>query len=224
MLAKVAIDLALDRLFTYQVPEEFEKKLTVGQLLSVPFGHRTARGFVLEVSDGEAAGAYKLKPIAAIEDEIPFFSPALLDLVKRIASYTASPLESVLKAALPASVLKKNARAKEQIFVEPVPEKDVSALTDRRRWLYEQLVRLDGGWMSRLCAELKTTAATIRELANLGFAKVEVRAKRRDPLRAGRILPTKPLPLNPGQAAALAEIVKDDGFTVSYDGMEVTIG
>ena len=86
MLAKVAIDLALDRLFTYQVPEEFEKKLTVGQLLSVPFGHRTARGFVLEVSDGEADGAYKLKPIAAIEDEIPFFSPALLELVKRIAA------------------------------------------------------------------------------------------------------------------------------------------
>ena len=133
MLAKVAIDLALDRLFTYQVPEEFEKKLTVGQLLSVPFGHRTARGFVLEVSDGEADGAYKLKPIAAIEDEIPFFSPALLELVKRIAAYTASPLESVLKAALPASVLKKNARAKEQIFVEPLPDKDASALTVRRR-------------------------------------------------------------------------------------------
>ena len=220
MLAKVAIDLALDRLFTYQVPEEFEKKLTVGQLLSVPFGHRTARGFVLETSDGEADGAYKLKPIAAIEDEIPFFSPALLELVKRIAAYTASPLESVLKAALPASVLKKNARAKEQIFVEPLPDKDASALTVRRRWLYEQLVRLDGGWMSRLCAELKTTAATIRELAGLGFAKVEVRTKRRDPLRAGRILPTKPLALNSGQAAALAEIVKDgDGSPVLLHGI-----
>ena len=207
MLAKVAIDLALDRLFTYQVPEEFEKKLTVGQLLSVPFGHRTARGFVLEVSDGEADGAYKLKPIAAIEDEIPFFSPSLLELVKRVAAYTASPLESVLKAALPSSVLKKNAKAKEQIFVEPVPGKDASALTDRRRWLYEQLVRLDGGWMSRLCSELKTTPATIRELESSGFVKVEVRAKRRDPLRAGRILPTKPLALNPGQSDALEKII-----------------
>ena len=29
MLVKVAIDLALDRLFTYTVPEELEKKLTV---------------------------------------------------------------------------------------------------------------------------------------------------------------------------------------------------
>ena len=32
MVVKVAIDLALDRLFTYSVPEELEKKLSVGQL------------------------------------------------------------------------------------------------------------------------------------------------------------------------------------------------
>ena len=50
MLARVAIDLALDRLFTYEVPKELEKKLAVGQLLSVPFGHRTARGFVMELA------------------------------------------------------------------------------------------------------------------------------------------------------------------------------
>ena len=51
MFARVAIDLALDRLFTYEVPAELEKKLAVGQLLSVPFGHRTARGFVMELGE-----------------------------------------------------------------------------------------------------------------------------------------------------------------------------
>ena len=51
MLVRVAIDLALDRLFDYEVPKELEKKLAVGQLLSVPFGHRTARGFAMEIGD-----------------------------------------------------------------------------------------------------------------------------------------------------------------------------
>ncbi|MBQ3747020.1 MAG: hypothetical protein II863_06390, partial [Kiritimatiellae bacterium] len=51
MLVRVAIDLALDRLFDYEVPEALEKKLAVGQLLSVPFGHRTARGFVMELGE-----------------------------------------------------------------------------------------------------------------------------------------------------------------------------
>ena len=83
MFAKVAIDLALDRLFTYEVPEAFQKKLAVGQLLSVPFGHREARGFVLEMSRGGDVcqdGNYKVKPVAAIVDETPFFSPAILEL------------------------------------------------------------------------------------------------------------------------------------------------
>ena len=63
MQAKVAIDLALDRLFTYEVPEALTKKLAVGQLLSVPFGHRTARGFVLELHDDEKT-EYRLKRVS----------------------------------------------------------------------------------------------------------------------------------------------------------------
>ena len=73
MIAKVAIDLALDRLFTYEVPEALQKKLAVGQLLSVPFGHREARGFVLETSHGGdifQEGDYKLKPVTAIVDAV----------------------------------------------------------------------------------------------------------------------------------------------------------
>ena len=49
MTVSVAIDLALDRLFDYEVPEALEKKLAPGQLLSVPFGRREAQGFAMEV-------------------------------------------------------------------------------------------------------------------------------------------------------------------------------
>ena len=126
MVAKVAIDLALDRLFDYEVPGALEKKLAVGQLLSVPFGHREARGFLIEVRSkkeegireegrreegrsGEGEGGFSLKPVTAVVDETPFFSSALLELVKKVAGYTAAPIESVLRAALPAAVLKKSA-------------------------------------------------------------------------------------------------------------------
>ena len=117
MRVKVAIDLALDRLFDYEVPEALQKKLAVGQLLSVPFGHREARGFAMEIGNrvsavaeamadktGNGKRGFALKPVAAIVDETPFFSPALLDLVKKVAAYTAAPIESVLRAALPAAV------------------------------------------------------------------------------------------------------------------------
>ena len=237
MIARVAIDLALDRLFDYEVPDALKEKLAVGQLLSVPFGHREARGFVVEVrrekeevrrraeegrrkkeggrSEKEAS-AYRLKPVNAIVDETPFFSPTLLELVKKIAAYTAAPIDSLLRAALPAPVLKRNARAKEQLFVEPSPtgesvdseksEIDGAQLTPRQRWLYENVVRLGGGWMQPLCQELGTTPASLRTLAEKGLVAIAPRAKRRDPLAGRRILPSKPLPLNQEQDAALKMI------------------
>ena len=244
MRVRVAIDLALDRLFTYEVPEALQKKLAVGQLLSVPFGHREARGFVLGIDrvdrrTGVDTGnidntvstpadtcrrlstpkekPIRLKPVSAIVDETPFFSPALLELVKRVADYTASPIEAVLKAALPAAVLKKNARAKEQLFVEATPASasrrnadGTVSLTARQRWLVENIERLGGGWMQQLCRELKTTPASLRTLAEKGLVTVEPRAKRRDPLANRRILPTKPLPLNDEQQRALEAIRGED--------------
>ena len=228
MLAKVAIDLALDRLFTYEVPEALQKKLAVGQLLSVPFGHREARGFAISIDRGgrvdrvdrvgrdealltlsDPKRPYVLKPVTAIVDETPFFSPAILDRVKKVAAYTASPIEAVLKTALPAVVLKRNAHAKEQLFVEAREQgsgiKD-QGLTQRQKWLVEQIERLGGGWMRQLCRELKTTPASIRLLAEKGLVTVEAKARRRDPLANRRILPTKPLPLNDEQKRALEAI------------------
>lgn len=207
MVVKVAIDLALDRLFTYLVPKELEKKLAVGQLLLVPFNHRHARGFALEIADAPDEGIkYKLKPIEGIADEIPFFSASTLKLVKLIASYTASPLETVLKTALPAAVLKPGAKAKEQLFVDYLPLKNPLSLTKRQQWLYNQIVRLDGGWMSFLCRELSTTPQSLKALAVKGLVEIASRAKRRNPLSVRKILPTKPLKLNNEQVTALNSI------------------
>ena len=215
MLVKVAIDLALDRLFTYEVPEALNEKLAVGQLLSVPFGHRAARGFAMELGDrGQASGAsggYALKPIDAIVDEEPFFSPRLLELVKSLAAYTAAPVESVLKAAVPAAVVKPNARPRELYFVEPALAALPVTPTKRQQWLYDQIVRLGGGWMQQLCRELKTTPASLKELGRLGLLAVAPRQKRRDPLCGmRRNLPSKPLPLNDEQSRALEAVATSD--------------
>ena len=228
MVVSVAIDLALDRFFDYEVPEALQKKLAVGQLLSVPFGHREARGFAMEIRGADdflfdkrrdAASPLRLRPVTAIVDETPFFSPALLELVKKVADYTASPIEAVLKTALPAAVLKRNARAKEVLFVEVVAlltsggdAASPLGLTARQKWLVENIERLGGGWMQQLCRELKTTPASMRALAAKGLVTVEPKAKRRDPLAGRRILPTKPLPLNAEQGKALALISQPSTF------------
>ena len=210
MTVSVAIDLALDRLFTYSVPEDLAKKLLVGQLLRVPFGGRIARGFALAVQDAAPAAAcgYKLKPVMAIEDESPFFSPALLKLVKWIANYTASPIETTLKAALPAAVLKPSVKPKELLYVEPFGGAPAASaeLTRHQAELLKELQRVGGGWMQSLVREFKTSAATLRTLADKGVVSIAPRVSRRDPLAGRKVMPTRPLALNPQQQAALETI------------------
>lgn len=212
MIVKVAIDLSLDRLFSYEVPGELQGKLAVGQLLCVPFSSRQVNAFAMEISAGDEASVEgrQLRPIGKIIDEEPFFTPALLKLVGQIAAYTASPIESVLRAAVPAAVLKPNAKARELLFVEPSREPFAAALTSRQRWICEQVVRLGGGWMRQLCRELGTTPSTLRVLGQKGALVITVQARRRDPLCAAKIRPSRPLELNAEQRAALDTVLASE--------------
>ena len=204
MYVSVAIDLALDRLFTYEVPVELLGRVRVGQLLRVPFRGRVTRGFALSLD--EKPPAFATKPVMAIEDESPFFSPALLKLVKWIASYTASPIEIVLKTAVPASVLKPSARPKELLYVEPTGSS--AELTKHQEELLADIVRVGGGWMQQLVKEFKTSPSTLRALAKKGCLSVAPRQSRRDPLAGRSVVPTRPLQLNDMQARALRQILE----------------
>ena len=162
----------------------------------------------MEVLPVRTAGNYKLKAIYGIVDEVPFFSANVLTLVKKVASYTISPLETVLRAAVPAAVMRPGAREKTQLFVEPAQSahEAPAQCTARQKWLYAQIVRLGGGWMNMLARELKTTPQSLRVLEALGLVKIAPHARRRDPFADRKILPSRPLALNAGQAAALKEI------------------
>ena len=221
--------MALDRLFTYSVPVELTEKLRVGQLLRVPFGGRIARGFALATTD--TVPEFKTKPVIAIEDESPFFSPALLKLVRWIADYTASPIETTLRAALPAAVLKPGARAKEKLYVEvgqptgplAAPNPANGQLTLRQRQLVSEIARVGGGWMQQLVREFKTTPSTLRGLAEKGVLSIAPRTARRDPLAGRNVLPTKPRPLNPLQQAALDVILDDRRQTAALANLKSSI-
>ena len=215
MLVKVAIDLALDRLFTYEVPVELSGEIKVGQLLRVPFGHREARGFALELShlsspiSHHSSPKFQLKKIFGIADSAPFFSPEMLKLVRWISDYTCSPIELCLKAAVPAAVLKPNAKPKQLLFVEPVSPDKVkdSDFTAYQCELLENIRRVGGGWVQQLCREFSTTPNTLRAIEERGGVVIEQRNQRRDPLAGRNVLPSKPLNLNSMQRTALDVII-----------------
>lgn len=94
----VAVPVAVDSLFTYRVPEEFQPLVQPGIRVVVPFGRRTVVGVVtaLEHSSPRA----RLKSVSDVLDASPILSPELLALARWIAEYYFAPLGEVIKAML----------------------------------------------------------------------------------------------------------------------------
>ena len=54
MIAKVIIDVSLDRDFDYLVPPELEKVIRVGMSVVFNFGHSVRSGYVLALADSSS--------------------------------------------------------------------------------------------------------------------------------------------------------------------------
>ena len=226
MFAQVAIESVPDQLFTYAVPEGMA--VEVGQRVAVPWRRLLRQGYVVALTDtspyrpkagdapqqdlfGEAAPK-GVRAIAEIIDPLPFFSENLLMLLRWMAGYYSTGLTLALRCALPAPVRENGGQARVLYVVAPVLPRppDLPPLSKRQKALYDDIVRVDGGRLSRLCEEFQTTPATLRKLAALGYVTCERKEVARSPLAGRRLLPTRPMALTAGQAAALEAIVSAD--------------
>ncbi len=228
MIVRVATEISADRLFDYAVPEVLVPRLLVGQRVRVPFGSRIIDAYIVEIAastaaaepdlfslpapreplplkSGAPANARCLRPILALEDDVPYLSPPLIALARWMADYLCAPFELTLRCMLPAAVRNRNMKAKEQLYVSPC--EGTFDLTKRQAELLGGLRRVGGGWLHSLTREFACTPQTLRALADKGAAVIEKRCLRRDPLANRKILPTRPLTLMPEQAAALAQIL-----------------
>lgn len=61
-VAKVIVDLALDKEFDYEIPEELAERVKVGTMVSVPFGKSRREGYVLSLAE-TSSFAGTVKPI-----------------------------------------------------------------------------------------------------------------------------------------------------------------
>ena len=64
-VAKVIVDLALDKEFDYEIPEELAERVKVGTMVSVPFGKSRREGYVLSLAE-TSSFAGTVKPILGI--------------------------------------------------------------------------------------------------------------------------------------------------------------
>ena len=90
----------LDKTFQYIIPEEMEESIVPGVRVTVPFGPRSIKGFVVGISDEAAVDPERLKPIASFSAKDVAVEGQLIELARWMSEYYGCTLNQALKTVL----------------------------------------------------------------------------------------------------------------------------
>jgi primosomal protein N' (replication factor Y) len=205
MIARIRLDLSVQREFDYLVPAELEGQIGAGSRVKVPFGAREVLGSVMEILD--VSPRENLKSILKLASTHTLITPPVLKLARWIAGYYCCPLEMALKCVLPESVRKEDENWRELLRVQVLPEPaPFPKLTPRQLQVFRAIQPLGSMSIAQAVEAAQTTTATLRRLEDLGLVGIQPEISHRDPYAKEVILPTLPLELNAEQAVALQAI------------------
>ncbi len=211
-IAKVVVEIALDREFDYLIPESLAGQVRLGSRVRAPFGHAMARGYVVGLADHSAR--QNLKSLDSLIGERPLLDETMLKLARWIGDYYAATIEQAIRTVLPCAVRRRGAGFREQRDLSVTEAgRDPGALEALRRRTPAQAKALEyllaHGPLTvpQLTAAAGVDASVIKGLEKRKLVQIAVGTVRRDPLAGQTILPTQPLELFPEQAAAL-EMIK----------------
>ncbi len=214
-IAKVVVDLSLDREFDYRIPPALAGRVRVGSRVRVPFGRGdTVRtGYVVGLA--EKSDYPKIKDILGVEGEKELISADLLKLARWMAEYYCCTREQAVRALLPAAVRSGRVTRRKVRYVGIEPDVDLGEILPRleKRRAAKQaavlrlLVRVPGEirW-ERLRRETGAGPEVLRRLEQKKWVRVSERIEDRDPFAGDVILPTRPLEPSPEQRRAIQAV------------------
>lgn len=100
---QVALNRPLDRLYTYEVPEELRPVVEPGSRVEVPLAGGVTRGVVVEYATSAPEGV-KMKAVRAVLDPLPLVRGDLIALGRWISRYYVCAIGEVLDAMAPGGV------------------------------------------------------------------------------------------------------------------------
>ncbi len=170
----VALDLPLDQLFTYRLPEALVGRVPVGARVEVPFGHgnRSMVGYAVDFS--ETCDYKQVKVVRTQIDEQPLIAPDLLNLARWMSRYYVAPLGQVLNAILPAAVKNQAGFKTVRLVVRgDTAEDQVQRILSKQRRVLDRLDTLENPVGPEELARMAgCTTAVIRGLEKKGLVKI----------------------------------------------------
>lgn len=206
-IAKVVVDIALDREFDYRIPSHLSGLVHIGTRVAVPFGTRTTQGYVVGLADSSPYP--KLREIGEVLSKQPLLSEKMLELTRWMGRYYCCPVELCVKCALPEVVRKSKIswRERQHVRMGKIAPEELAKLQKRapiQARVLEILQKTDGIFVARLCEMAGTDASTIKRLAAKGFVEITDQVEDRDPFGGEVFLATESLQLTQDQAKSLA--------------------
>ena len=114
MYANVIIEYgakAVDREYTYVIPDNLKNKIKIGHRVKVPFNNRDIEGFVLGITNNYD-GEYDLKKISSLCDDEPVLNKEMLYIGSILAKNILCSKISIYQAMLPKAL-----KAKHDTFI-----------------------------------------------------------------------------------------------------------
>lgn len=214
LIARIALNRPLRRLFDYIIPEDLE--LTPGQRVRIPFGRQQATGLVVEVGVEPPPGI-KLKPLSSAIEDWPALPQETFKLLSWASDYYQHPLGECLFTALPPAL--RRGRIAEEKTEQWWHTRDHTATLPAKA--HKQKALFD--WLRQ-----HPRGAPTKDILQAGFSRAQLNALREKQL-IEPILPPRPNSLeqdseldarrpelSAAQALAAEELaVPDEGFGVS---------
>ena len=212
----VALDLPMDTLFTYRVPDPWRDRVRVGQRVRVSFRKKRLVGLVAEVTD--SCTLPRVLDVEAFPDDEPLLPPDLLTLGRFVASYYGSSVGEAWAAMIPRGVRTRNRGAVRTRAMLAKPEAEAVAHADAMGPAMNAQARVlrllakepHGVLLQDLVRRAKVSSSPIKTLAAAGWVSLLEESAANDPLLAAtRESVHEPVPatLHPAQVRAVDAVV-----------------
>lgn len=217
--ANVIIDIShekVDRTFQYRIPEKLFELVSVGDLISVPFGNGNTlrKGYVVGISTVPVFAADKTKDIAGVVTDGVSVQSQLIKLAWWMRETYGSTMNQALKTVLP---VKQKMKPKEKRSLHCLlSAQDLEiAILEAERKNYKARARILSAFRASYVIpfevaenQLRMTASSIKPLVDKKYMEVVSREVYRNPVRTMEHL-GKTTHLNEEQAAAADIFITD---------------
>lgn len=203
-IARIVLNIKLDREFHYSVPKPLLPALQPGMRVRVPFRNEVKAGFFVGFAD--KAEAPYLKDISAVLDEAPLATPTILTLTRWMADRYLCSWGTALSAAIPPGARRASAR-RTIPYVEAAPEGSPPRKSEKQEQVlaFLRAAKAPVPWRA-LASRTGAARSVVDRLAELGLVRWRHVRQERDLFTDLPAEPSGKFSLTPEQSAALERI------------------